>query len=93
MADVFDEARRSVAVAVCQDVFNIGLDDLGQHERTAILHSFGIDVSALRHEEYRQSLVESSIEKLMTYYKEMGTNFEQMVKLCGNDLIDARAPL
>ncbi|QYS95061.1 hypothetical protein H0G86_002376 [Trichoderma simmonsii] len=93
MADVFDEARRSVAVAVCQDVFNIGLDDLGQHERTAILHSFGIDVSALRHEEYRQSLVESSIEKLMTYYKEMGTNFEQMVKLCGNDLTDARAPL
>ncbi|KAL7801947.1 hypothetical protein V8C43DRAFT_272356 [Trichoderma afarasin] len=93
MADVFDEARRSVVVAVCQDVFNIGLDDLGQHERTAILHSFGIDVSALRHEEYRQSLVESSIEKLMTYYKEMGTNFEQMVKLCGNDLKDARAPL
>ncbi|KAL6835357.1 hypothetical protein V8C40DRAFT_282742 [Trichoderma camerunense] len=93
MADVFDETRRSVAVAVCQDVFNIGLDDLGQHERTAILHSFGIDVSALRHEEYRQSLVESSIEKLMTYYKEMGTDFEHMVRVCGHDLHDAKMPL
>ncbi|KAH0533323.1 hypothetical protein TsFJ059_001906 [Trichoderma semiorbis] len=93
IADVFDEARRSVAVAVCQDIFNIGLDDLGQHERTAILHSFGIDVSALRHEEYRQSLVESSIEKLMTYYEEMGTDFEHMVRVCGNDLHDAKVPL
>ncbi|EHK20064.1 uncharacterized protein TRIVIDRAFT_224243 [Trichoderma virens Gv29-8] len=93
MADVFDEARRSVAVAVCQDVFNIGLDNLGQHERTAILHSFGIDVSALKYEEYRQSLVESSIDKLMTYYKEMGTNFEHMVRVCGHDLNDAKMPL
>ncbi|KAK4075724.1 hypothetical protein Trihar35433_2284 [Trichoderma harzianum] len=93
LADVFDEARRSVAVAVCQDVFNIGIDDLGQHERTAILHSFGIDVSALRQEEYRQSLVESSIEKLMSYYKEMGTDFEHMVRVCGHDLNDAKIPL
>ncbi|UKZ72586.1 hypothetical protein TrVFT333_000218 [Trichoderma virens FT-333] len=93
MADVFDEARRSVAVTVCQDVFNIGLDNLGQHERMAILHSFGIDVSALKYEEYRQSLVESSIDKLMRYYREMGTNFEHMVRVCGHDLNDAKMPL
>ncbi|KAL7933986.1 hypothetical protein V8C35DRAFT_302934 [Trichoderma chlorosporum] len=93
LADVFVEARRSVAVAVCEDVFNVRLDNLGQHEQTAILKGFGIDVSALNYDEYRQSLVESSIDKLITYHGELGNVFENMVKVCGQDLRDANIPL
>lgn len=93
LAGVFDEARRSVVVAVCRDAFNVRLDNLGQHEQIAILKSFGIDLRALKHQEYCESLVESSLDKLRTYYEEMKTDYGKMVNLCGPDLRNANMPL
>ncbi|KAL7941752.1 hypothetical protein V8C42DRAFT_167622 [Trichoderma barbatum] len=93
VADAIDEAQRAVAVALCRDLFNIGLDNLGQHEQAAVLQSFGIDVCASEHEGYRQTLVESSVDKLMTYYKDMGIHFDHMVSKCGRELEDAKVPL
>lgn len=90
---MLDEARISVAVTICRDVFTTELDNLGQHEQNTILGSFGIDVSSLDNGEYCESLVESRIDKVMDYYKEMATNFEHMVKVCGLDVNDAKMPL
>ncbi|KAH0497770.1 hypothetical protein TgHK011_005055 [Trichoderma gracile] len=85
MADVFDEAQKAVVAVICQDVMGMELSSFRPDEQDAILKSFGIDVSALGHGEYQRSLVESSMEKVVHYYREMREQFEHMVEVCGLD--------
>ncbi|KAL7812034.1 hypothetical protein V8C26DRAFT_407930 [Trichoderma gracile] len=85
MADVFDEAQKAVVAVICQDVMGMELSSFRPDEQDAILKSFGIDVSALGHGEYQRSLVESSMKKVVHYYREMREQFEHMVEVCGLD--------
>ncbi|KAL7808845.1 hypothetical protein V8C44DRAFT_335546 [Trichoderma aethiopicum] len=93
MADVFDEAQKAVVAVICQDVMGMELSSFRPDEQDAILKSFGIDVSALGHGEYQRSLVESSMQKAVQYYKEMREQFEHMVEVCGFDEKDKELSL
>ncbi|KAL6879257.1 hypothetical protein J3F83DRAFT_758923 [Trichoderma novae-zelandiae] len=90
MADVFDEAQKAVVAVLCQDVMSIDLSSFRPDEQDAILKSFGIDVCALGQGEYRRSLIESSVDKVVRYYREMGEHFEHMVRVCGLDEWDVK---
>lgn len=85
MEDVFNEAQKTIVAVICQDVMGMELSSFRPDEQGAILKSFGIDVSALGHGEYQRSLVESSLKKVVRYYREMKEQFEHMVEVCGLD--------
>ncbi|OTA07794.1 hypothetical protein A9Z42_0087230 [Trichoderma parareesei] len=85
MEDVFNEAQKTIVAVICQDVMGMELSSFRPDEQGAILKSFGVDVSALGHGEYQRSLVESSLKKVVRYYREMKEQFEHMVEVCGLD--------
>ncbi|KAK1253175.1 hypothetical protein MKX07_001252 [Trichoderma sp. CBMAI-0711] len=80
MEDVFNEAQKTIVAVICQDVMGMELSSFRPDEQGAILKSFGVDVSALGHGEYQRSLVESSLKKVVRYYREMKEQFEHMVE-------------
>lgn len=83
---MFNETRNHLAVIVSRDVFSTELDSLGSIPKKAILKSFGVDVNALEHKKYCESLVESGIDKVMDYYKSMIVDFQDMMEKCGLDV-------
>lgn len=83
MAQVVNEVQRDLVAVMCQRNFSIELSQLGDHEKDAILESFGVDIGAIRHQEYCKALVGSGISKLLEYYKNLTVDFKQMAEVCG----------
>ncbi|EHK44679.1 hypothetical protein TRIATDRAFT_299610 [Trichoderma atroviride IMI 206040] len=78
-----NEARKDLVTIICKKNFNIELSKLGDHEKNAILESFGVDVSAIRHKEYCEALTGGGTSKLLEFYRRLTADFDQMRKACG----------
>ena len=83
MANVFNEVRNDIAVAVCSAVFGIELSSLSHDEKKTILRGFGIDVDALQHQLYSNSLVGSGVDKVLQYYEDLTRDLDRMMAVHG----------
>lgn len=83
MADVANETRKDLVSIMCEKNFNIELSQLGDHEKNALLESFGVDVNAIQHKEYCETLAGGGTSKLLEFYRRLTTDFDQMRKACG----------
>jgi hypothetical protein len=68
--------------------------ELRDADKRGFLESFAVDVNALQYQGYRESLVMSGIDKVLKYYDDLTTDFNQMVKSCGFevDIIEQNLP-
>ncbi|KAM0513617.1 hypothetical protein ACHAPE_007667 [Trichoderma viride] len=83
MAYAANEGRKDLVSTICKKNFNIELSQLGDHERNAILESFGVDVGAIQHKEYCKALTGGGTRKLLEFYWRLTADFDRMRKACG----------